>query len=241
MPTIEEAGGRVLVSARVKGIDIVNGRATGVTVTSVDKSGQSKTDAVSITAKYVRERSEHISLTSSTCIHSRLVPLPSTFARHISLTSSTYTHSRLVPLPPTFARPSFTHTHARFARRYGVISGAGAQVTHNLTPEKYRDALGYGRMLENVKASISHAYAFIGMKGTTEELGLRAANLWVLPVDDEYNYEGKEGASSEQSAPFAHTRVLQARPSMPRTSRATAGRSGRARETATITRICSCS
>ena len=58
MPTIEEAGGRVLVSARVKGIDIVNGRATGVTVTSVDKSGQSKTDAVSITAKYVRERSE---------------------------------------------------------------------------------------------------------------------------------------------------------------------------------------
>jgi all-trans-retinol 13,14-reductase len=28
------------------------------------------------------------------------------------------------------------------------------------------------------------------MNGTAEELKLRAANLWVLPVDDDYNYKG---------------------------------------------------
>ena len=44
-------------------------------------------------------------------------------------------------------------------------------------------------MLKDVKPSISHVYAFIGMKGTSEELGLRGANLWVLPVADDQSWE----------------------------------------------------
>jgi all-trans-retinol 13,14-reductase len=76
--------------------------------------------------------------------------------------------------------------------KYGVVSGAGAVATNTLVPEKggHRERLGYAPMLEAVKPSISHVYAFIGMKGTTEELGLRAANLWVLPVNDDWDYVG---------------------------------------------------
>ncbi len=79
--------------------------------------------------------------------------------------------------------------------KLGVVSGAGAMVTNKLVPEDHRAKLGYEPMLSDVKSSISHAYAFIGMKGTREELGLRCANLWVLPVDSqgaegEYNYQG---------------------------------------------------
>ncbi len=42
VPTIERAGGRVLVSCRAKSIIIEGGRATGVEVVQVDKSGQDK-------------------------------------------------------------------------------------------------------------------------------------------------------------------------------------------------------
>ncbi|GMH63170.1 hypothetical protein TL16_g03645 [Triparma laevis f. inornata] len=129
VPTIEKAGGRVLVSCRAKSVIIEGGRATGVEVVQVDKSGQDKGLPVKIKAKL------------------------------------------------------------------GVVSGAGALVTNKLVPEDHRAKLGYEPMLSDVKSSISHAYAFIGMKGTGEELGLRCANLWVLPVDSqgaegEYNYQG---------------------------------------------------
>jgi all-trans-retinol 13,14-reductase len=135
IPTIEAAGGRVLVSCRVKELKInKSGKCVGVEVFQVDKSGQNKGDAVTITATK------------------------------------------------------------------GVISGAGAAVTHNLTPKPFQKLLGYAPMLANVKSSISHAYAFIGMKGTTEELGLRAANLWVLPCDEDYNYEGAALDASDKGA-----------------------------------------
>ena len=39
-------------------------------------------------------------------------------SEYVSLASSTCTFSRLVPLPSTFVRRSFTLAHARFARRY---------------------------------------------------------------------------------------------------------------------------
>ena len=65
-------------------------------------------------------------------------------------------------------------------------------VTNRLVPEAggARAKLGYAPMIAEVNRSISHVYAFIGMRGTTEELELRAANLWVLPVDENYNYCG---------------------------------------------------
>lgn len=115
IPTINRAGGRVLVKARVTSIDIDerSGRAVGVTVAPVKASGEADL--------------------GKTC---------------------------------------------KIRARCGVISGAGTPLTHSLVPEgKFRDQLGYGPMLEKVKPSISHVYAFVGMNGTSEELGLRGVRF----------------------------------------------------------------
>ena len=46
-------------------------------------------------------------------------------------------------------------------------------------------------MLARVKPSISHVYAFVGMNGTAEELGLRGSNLWALSVKSKtYEFKG---------------------------------------------------
>ena len=45
-------------------------------------------------------------------------------------------------------------------------------------------------MLSRVKPSISHVYAFVGMNGTAEELGLRGSNMWALSV------KGKTGTDA---------------------------------------------
>lgn len=70
----------------------------------------------------------------------------------------------------------------RVRRGGGVISGAGAVVTERLVPLAHRPLLGYAPMIRLVPPSISHVYAFIGLEGTTESLGLHAANTWVLPA-----------------------------------------------------------
>jgi hypothetical protein len=144
IPTITDAGGAVLVKARVQSIEIdaSSGRAVGVKVCVVDLSGKAKGEAVSVRA---------------TC---------------------------------------------------GVISGAGAYLTNRLVPEAHRARLGYAPMLKKVKQSISHVYAFVGMKGTAKELELRGANLWVLPVDDDYNYCGavldaSDKGKGDHGDPFA--------------------------------------
>jgi all-trans-retinol 13,14-reductase len=136
IPTIEAAGGKVFVKARVAGIVCESGRAVGVTVQRVAASGEVK---------------EGVAAT-------------------------------------------------RIIARSGVISGAGAMVTSALvTPGALRAQLGYDAMFASVGASTSHVYAFVGMRGSGEELGLRGANLWVLPCDGEYRYKFKAVDESDKS------------------------------------------
>ena len=126
IPTIEAAGGKVLVKARVSEIVVDDfGQATGVRVAPVTGTGL-----------------------------------------------------------PADEKEMFV------AARVAVVSGAGAYVTNNLVPEKHRAQLGYAKMLADVKPSISHVYAFVGMKGTSQELGLRGSNMWALSRDENYKYTG---------------------------------------------------
>jgi len=126
IPTIESAGGRVLVRATVESIVVRNGRATGVRMENGDEIFASM----------------------------------------------------------------------------GVISATGLPVTHALVPEEHRATLGYTHLLQDVKPSLSHIYAFVGLDGEAEELALRGANRWVLPTqqgDDflsEFTYQkfSKDGA-----------------------------------------------
>lgn len=73
-----------------------------------------------------------------------------------------------------------------------VVTGAGAVITQSLVPPAQRARLGYAPMLRAVRPSISHVYAFVGLEGTTEELGLSSANLWVLPTteDGQHRFRG---------------------------------------------------
>ena len=62
-----------------------------------------------------------------------------------------------------------------------VISGAGAVITERLLPESQRRQLGFVPMIKAVKPSISHIYAFVGLEGTTEELGLHGGGMHPTP------------------------------------------------------------
>ena len=125
IPTIEKAGGRVFVKARVTQIVVDSlGQATGVKVAPVSASGLPSEDEMFVAAKIA------------------------------------------------------------------VVSGAGAVITNELVPKEHRAKLGYHSMLKKVEPSISHVYAFVGMKGDAKDLGLRSANMWAISVDKNYGYTG---------------------------------------------------
>jgi len=57
-----------------------------------------------------------------------------------------------------------------------VVSAAGAEATGKFFPQ-YAPP-------EKLQGGISHMYAFVGLKGTKEELQLGSSNLWALPSKD---------------------------------------------------------
>jgi all-trans-retinol 13,14-reductase len=63
-----------------------------------------------------------------------------------------------------------------------VISDAGAVNTFSrLLPEAASKATGFPTKVDEIGASVAHLSLYVGLKGTTEELGLEKTNLWVYP------------------------------------------------------------
>ena len=61
-----------------------------------------------------------------------------------------------------------------------IISDAGAVNTFSrLLPEEAAVATGFPRKIEQVGTSVAHLSLYVGLEGTTEELGLEKTNLWV--------------------------------------------------------------
>jgi len=61
-----------------------------------------------------------------------------------------------------------------------VVSDAGAVNTFSrLLPEDAAKATGFPSKVDEVGASVAHMSLYVGLKGTTEELGLEKTNLWV--------------------------------------------------------------
>ena len=61
-----------------------------------------------------------------------------------------------------------------------VISDAGAINTFGrLLPTAAANATGFPSKVDQVGASVAHLSLYVGLKGTTEELGLEKTNLWV--------------------------------------------------------------
>jgi all-trans-retinol 13,14-reductase len=63
-----------------------------------------------------------------------------------------------------------------------VISDAGVANTFGrLVPQAVAERHGLARALDGMRPSVAHACLYVGLEGTTEELGLERANLWVYP------------------------------------------------------------
>ncbi|MCC6765785.1 MAG: NAD(P)/FAD-dependent oxidoreductase [Deltaproteobacteria bacterium] len=63
-----------------------------------------------------------------------------------------------------------------------VISDAGVPNTFGrLVPRSVAEQHGLARALAGMEPSVAHACLYVGLKGTTEELGLERANLWIYP------------------------------------------------------------
>jgi all-trans-retinol 13,14-reductase len=61
-----------------------------------------------------------------------------------------------------------------------VISDAGAVNTFSrLLPKDAAQATGFPSKVDRIGSSIAHLSLYVGLKGTTEELGLEKTNLWV--------------------------------------------------------------
>lgn len=82
-----------------------------------------------------------------------------------------------------------------------VVSSAGVMNTFkHLVPETVVKKAGYDKHLKHVKYSSAHLGAYIGLKGSAEELGLPKTNFWIYPDND---YDGAiERFNRDQSAPF---------------------------------------
>jgi len=75
--------------------------------------------------------------------------------------------------------------------KHGVISAVGIDGTNKLVKPEYRERLGFNTVLANVKTSAPFATIFIGLNGTAEELKLTGSNMWVHPVDENYEFTWK--------------------------------------------------
>ncbi len=75
-----------------------------------------------------------------------------------------------------------------------VASDAGVINTfEKLLPKKVADEIGYAKRAREIGASIAHLSLYVGLQGTTEELGLEKTNLWVYrDHNHEANFEAFE-------------------------------------------------
>ena len=72
----------------------------------------------------------------------------------------------------------------RIMAKEGVISTAGAHNTfHKLIPRPVAEHYGLIEAIDGIGHSMTHICAFVGLEGSTEELGLRSANLCASLTD----------------------------------------------------------
>ncbi|MEM7437244.1 MAG: NAD(P)/FAD-dependent oxidoreductase [Myxococcota bacterium] len=70
----------------------------------------------------------------------------------------------------------------RVLRAPMILSNAGiANTFGRLLPTDVAEAQGLRKRTEQIQPSVGHLSAYIGLEGTTEELGLEKTNLWVYP------------------------------------------------------------
>ena len=70
-----------------------------------------------------------------------------------------------------------------------VLEATSNQLGGNIVACTHRYTSAHGCCdMGQVGPSISHVYAFVGMKGDANDNGLRASNMWSLAVEDRDSY-----------------------------------------------------
>ncbi len=81
-----------------------------------------------------------------------------------------------------------------------VVSDAGVANTYGrLLPNDIAEGHALRPKLEVIEPSVAHLSAYIGLRGTTEELGLEKTNLWVYPTP--YHEENVRRFIADKNAP----------------------------------------
>ena len=83
-----------------------------------------------------------------------------------------------------------------------LISDAGVPNTFGrLVPAAVAKELHLERAFQGTRPSMAHACLYVGLRGTTEELGLSPANLWVYPDEDhDRTFAGNGDPTAAQAA-----------------------------------------
>lgn len=83
-----------------------------------------------------------------------------------------------------------TMVDGRTIRSRRVISDAGAALTYgHLLPKEHRPIPVNAAGVSGIPASVAHLSLYVGLRGTSEELGLPLNNVWVYPsADHDANY-----------------------------------------------------
>ncbi len=160
IPTVEEAGGRVLVRSKVTKILVDGGRAVGVTV----KQGESHVHPLSLATP---------PLTGHAPSHWPC-PLP------LVTPPSHWPHSSHWPRPLTTGHTHTGHTLYDVMAPL-VISDAGLYNTvESLLPPATVKDRDLSSLLTHVRHGLGLMSVFIGLDGTPEELGLKAGHTWAF-------------------------------------------------------------
>lgn len=84
-----------------------------------------------------------------------------------------------------------------------IISSTGVINTYSkLIPKAARQSLGLGEKLKTIQPSVAHVCLYIGLNGTTQDLGLGKANYWLYPDEYDHNLSVKNYLEDPEKHPF---------------------------------------
>jgi len=88
-----------------------------------------------------------------------------------------------------------------------IISGVGYFNTYKMIPNWISQKIKWKKNNLKMKRSLSHMSLYIGLKGTTKNLGLKRANYWIYPDDYDHDLSMSKFLDNPEKESFALTYI----------------------------------
>ena len=88
-----------------------------------------------------------------------------------------------------------------------IISGVGYFNTYKMIPNWISKKIKWKKNNLKMKRSLSHMSLYIGLKGTTKDLGLKRANYWIYPDDYDHDLSMSKFLDNPEKESFALTYI----------------------------------